>query len=224
MYKISSFAALALSVLLLSVSRVSAQNPSEYYEEVPRTFYGGLLVGANFSQVDGDRYAGYHKVGLNAGGIMYMHLSGHLAASIEILFSQKGSRANKPQASADNTFEIRSYNIGLNYAEVPIQLNYFDRRKSHFGAGFSISRLINATESGESSQVVPTNFDNYPFRKMDYNFIIGGSLHLWQGLFLNARFQYSLASIRDKDNMPPGWAGRNQQFNNMWTVRVMYLF
>ena len=224
MYKISFFTALIGSLVLLSTQRAIAQNPSDYYEEVPRTFYGGLLAGANFTQVDGDRYAGYHKVGINAGGIMYMHLSGHLAASVEILFSQKGSRANKPQESADGSFVISKYDINLNYAEVPIQLNYFDRRKSHFGAGFSISRLITAKESGESSQVVPTDFDKYAFRKMDYNFIIGGSLHLWQGFFLNARFQYSLASIRDKDNLPPGWAGRSQQFNNMWTVRLMYLF
>lgn len=224
MSKISYFAALVGSLVLLNVQQLFAQNPASYYEEIPRTFIGGLVAGANFTQVDGDRYAGYHKIGLNFGGIMYMNLADHLAASVEILYSQKGSRAHKPMESSDGSFVIDKYDIKLSYAEVPIQINYFDKRKSHFGAGFSISRLITANESGSSTQPVPTDFEKYPFRKMDYNFIIGGNLHLIKGFFLNARFQYSLASIRDKDNMPPGWAGRTQQFNNMWTVRVMYLF
>lgn len=224
MSKISYFTALVGSLVLLNVQSLFAQNPSTYYVETPRTFIGGLVAGANFTQVDGDRYAGYHKVGINFGGVMYMNLADHLAASVEILYSQKGSRAHTSMESADGSFLINKYNIKLNYAEVPIQLNYFDRRRSHFGAGFSISRLISVDENGTSSQPVPTNFEEYQFRKMDYNFIAGGSLHLWKGLFLNARFQYSLVSIRDKDKMPPGWSGRTQQFNNMWTVRMMYLF
>lgn len=224
MSKISYFAALALSLVLITAQTAGAQNPSSYYEEVPRTFFGGVIVGGNFTQVDGDRFAGYHKVGLNAGAIMYANLAPHLAASIEILFSQKGSRAHKPQESANRAFVITKYNIKLNYAEVPLMLNYFDRRKSNFGAGFSIARLINATEDGEQSGGVKPEFDQYPFRKMDYNFIIGGNLHCWKGIYLNARFQYSLRSIRDKQYQVPEYSGRSEQFTNMWTVRVMYLF
>lgn len=223
MSKISYFAALLLA-LFTTMHRAEAQNPDSYYEEIPRTFYGGLLAGVNFTQVDGDRYAGYHKIGANVGGIMYAQLMEHLAASIEILFSQKGSRAHFAQESTNQTFYINKYNIRLNYAEVPLQLNYFDRRKSHFGAGFSLSRLISVNENAETNPVTIQDFTKYPFRKMDYNFIAGGSLHLWQGLFLNVRFQYSLRSIRAKENIPPEFAGRIQQFNNVWTVRMMYLF
>ncbi|KAK6021380.1 phosphoglucomutase/phosphomannomutase, alpha/beta/alpha domain I [Ostertagia ostertagi] len=64
-----------------------------------------------------------------------MNLAEHLAASVEILYSQKGSRAHTSMESADGSFLINKYNIRLDYAEVPIQLNYFDRRRSHFGAG-----------------------------------------------------------------------------------------
>lgn len=216
-----------LAGLTCFVVTARAQNPSDYYEETPRTFYGGLVVGANFSQLDGDNYAGYHHVGINAGGIVYTKFDEHLAASIEILYSQKGSRAHREQGTA-NGATIVSYHAILNYAEVPLQLCYFDRRRSHFGGGISIARLVSVKEDGQlvnSSAVV--DFDKYPFRKMDYNFIIGGSLHLWQGLFLNARFQYSLVPVRKGHigaELPPEYAGRNEQFNNMWTVRLMYLF
>ncbi len=216
-----------LACLLYFLPTAHAQNPSDYYEEDPHTFFGGLVAGANFSQVDGDNYAGYHKVGINAGGIMYTRLDEHLAVSLEILYSQKGSRAHREQATANGDV-ITSYHATLNYAEVPIQLCYFDRRRSHFGGGISISRLVSVKEDGTlANNTVVVNFDNYPFRKMDYNFILGGSLHLWQGLFLNVRFQYSIVPIRKGDigvNLPPEFSGRTEQYNNLWTVRMMYLF
>ncbi len=224
MSKNSYFAALLFSLALLIAQTAGAQNPASYYEEVPRTFIGGLIAGANFTQVDGDKFAGYHKIGLNAGAIVYANLAPHLAGSIEILFSQKGSRAHKPQESDSRAFVITKYNINLNYAEVPLMINYFDKNKSNFGAGFSISRLINSTETSEQGNGQVMNFEPYPFRKMDYNFLIGGNLHCWKGIYLNARFQYSLRSIRDPKYKVPEYSGRSEQFSNMWTVRVMYLF
>jgi hypothetical protein len=211
-------------------TKALAQNPSDYYEETPRTFYGGLVVGANFTQVDGDNYAGYRKVGINAGGIVYTKFDEHLAASIEILYSQKGARGHYAQRNGLG-HDIDGYKITMNYAEVPLQLCYFDRRRSHFGAGVSIARLVSVKEQGSVNGTEYADFDKYPFKKMDYNFIIGGSLHLWQGLFLNARFQYSLIPVRKgtrgtggTGQLPADFSGRDEQYNNMWTVRVMYLF
>jgi hypothetical protein len=228
MTKIRKLAALVLIVLSWSSysEKANAQNPSSYYVEDPRTFFGGLLLGANFSQVDGDSYAGYHKVGLNAGGIVYTQFDEHLALSLEILFSQKGSRGHKVQESGNQGTYITAYKIDLNYAEVPVQICYFDRRRSHAGAGFSYSQLITSKETIETNPADPllvgTDLNKtYPFRKADLNFILGGNLHLIKGLFLNARFQYSLIPIRK--NIPPGY-GRSEQFNNLWTVRLMYLF
>jgi len=199
-----------------------AQNPSSYYIEDPRTFYAGVLVGGNFSQVDGDNYAGYHKVGLNVGGIVYTHLAEHLAVSLEILFSQKGAKGNQEQMANANAFMINKYQTTLNYAEIPIQLCYFDKRRSHFGGGLSYSQLISVKETATTTPTYTDDFEKYPFKKSDLNFVIGGNLHLWKGLFFNLRFQYSLISIRN--DIPPGFGDRGQQFNNMWTARVMYLF
>lgn len=225
MFKSRFLAAFALLSLLLTATSqdAAAQNPSSYYEEIPRLFSAGLIFGGNATQVDGDNYAGYHKFGLNAGGVVYAHLSDQLALSMEILFSQKGSRGHFAQLSTNKAFTIRKYNIGLNYAEIPIQINYFDKRKSHFSFGFSVARLISVKEVATTLPETTFNFDNYPFRRMDYNIVAGGNLHLWEGLYFGARFQYSLRPIRE-DKLPVEFAGRTQQFNNMWTVRLMYLF
>src|ERR1043165_9035546 len=98
MFKIRALATLAL--IIGGAGKAIAQNPADYYEEIPRAFYGGLVVGANFAQVDGDNYAGYHRIGINAGGIVYTKFDEHLAASIEILYSQKGSHGHFAEQNA----------------------------------------------------------------------------------------------------------------------------
>ena len=98
---------------------------------------------------------------------------------------------------------------------------YFDKRKSHFGAGFSYSQLINAEEKVTTLEPFNDDLSKYPFKKFDINFLVGGNLHLYKGLFLNVRFQYSMLSVRK--NYYPEF-GRADQFNNVWVVRLMYLF
>jgi hypothetical protein len=204
--------------------RVEAQNPSSYYEEIPRVFYGGLILGGNFSQVDGDNYARYHKAGLNAGGVVYAQFADHVAVSMELLYSQKGSKSKGPALSNSKAYEIRDYGIDLKYAEVPLMLNYFDRRKSHFGGGISIGQLITAKETVTTNDPAfppQDTMDKYKFKKTDLSLVLGGSLHIYKGLFFNLRFQYSLLPIR-KEVHPE--FGRSQQFNNVWALRLMYLF
>jgi hypothetical protein len=230
MAKIRKFAVFILtSFLTLSFSHISNAQES-YYEERQRTFVGGLLLGTNFTQVDGDRYAGYHNVGINAGGIMYMYMGEKLAASIELLYSQKGAKSNQIQTGG-TVVNLYDYSIKLNYAEVPIMLNYFDRRKSHFGAGFSYGQLISSKETVSSgTSLDSTDFDKkYPFRKFDIDFVLSGNLHLKGGFFLNYHFQYSIVSIRSvidpqlgRHANPDGTGA--QQFNNMHVLRLMYLF
>lgn len=215
-FKSISFPVLLLAALLCGVS-ARAQN---YYMEDERTFYGGVILGTNFTQVDGDNFAGYHKIGLNVGGIVYIKLDEHVAASMEILFSQKGSRATDPQVLNPGLY-ITKYNIDLNYAEVPLMINYFDKRKSHFGGGVSYSQLASYKESITTQPYQNIDLNKYPFKKGDLNLVLGGSLRIWKGFFFNLRFQYSLISIRDK--IPQDYA-KAAQYNNMWTIRMMYLF
>jgi hypothetical protein len=230
MAKVRKLVAFVVFTFSLSLLSATARSQS-YYNETPRLFYGGLVAGGNFTQVDGDNYAGYHKVGVNVGGIVYAQLANKLAASMEILFVQKGSRAHKEQVTpfidptAGIPVTIQKYNIDLNYAEVPIMINYFDKRKSNFGAGFSYSQLISSNEKIVTNPgLAPeTNPSDYPFRKADINLLAGVNLKLTGGLFLNVRFQYSLFSIRDEDVKFRNYI-RKDQYNNLYVLRLMYLF
>jgi hypothetical protein len=147
---------------------------------------------------------------------------------MEISYSQKGSKSEGPQISpGSSSLLILQYGIKANYVEVPIMINYFDRRKSHIGVGISYNRLVNATESiSQDSLSVIRTFDlstRYPFKKEDWNLVVSGNLHLVKGLFLNLRFQYSLIPIRSGADLPPIQYARAGQYNNLWVVRLMYL-
>jgi hypothetical protein len=145
----------------------------------------------------------------------------HVAASMEVLYSQKGSKSKEPQLLAAGYY-INTYGVTLNYGEIPVMINYFDDHKNHFGGGFSYSRLGSSKEYITTTPPPATPFreHDYPFKKSDINLLLGGSLHVYKGFFLNLRFQYSLLSIRN--NVPN--ITRGAQFNNLWTIRVMYLF
>jgi hypothetical protein len=225
MAKIRKIAVFVFLPLIFSAFPLFSGAQSYYEdEEEMRTFYGGLLLGGNFSQVDGDFYAGFRKAGLNAGGIVYAKLGNKIAASMEILFSQKGARGHKARESNTGIYVIQKYNIDLNYAEVPLMINYFDKHRSHFGAGVSYSQLISSSERIQTNPVYPVADLNkvYPFKKYDLNFVIGGNLHLVKGWFLNYHYQYSIMPIRDKADLEISRASK--QFNNMHVLRVMYLF
>jgi len=235
MNKSRQFAAHVIIAVILAAFPVLARGQQEYdddephgmYIEEPRLFYGGLIVGGNFSQVDGDYYAGYRKVGLNAGGIAYAQLKKHLALSLEILYSEKGSKSDGPQPSpAEPKIIVTKYGINSQYAEIPVMVNYFDKRKSHFGVGVSYSRLIASKETLQIDTFVSVqNVDlnsKYPFRKDNFDLLAGIELHLVKGLFLNVRFQYSITPIRSQ--LPPAAYARATEYNNMWVLRLMYLF
>ena len=211
-------------ILLTFCGAASAQEDDEehgLYIEQPRIFYAGLIGGANFAQVDGDNFAGYHKVGLNAGGIGYVQLQKHVAVSWEILYSQKGAKSNFPRPSGIDSIYIVKYGINAGYAEIPVMINYFDKRKSHFGMGVSFSRLVSATETLKTDRPYTIDLTKYPFVKNNYDIVAGAELHLVKGLFLNVRFQYSLVPIRT--NTPPNFSRAAKQYNNLWSVRLMYL-
>lgn len=213
---------ITLILSVITLSNTYAQNPKSYYIEEEKVFTGGLVAGANFTQVDGDNYKGFRNIGLNTGVILYARMLPKLAASIEILFCQKGAQSNDPQLTNSGSALITKQSTLLNYAEIPIMLNYFEGQKGHFGAGLSYAQLINSKEFiNTNNSSITYDATLHPFKKYDINLLLGGQLHLYKGLYAGLRFQYSLLSIRDKVDLE---FGSPQQYNHLFALRVMYLF
>lgn len=211
---------LPIALISLWTSTYDAQAQYDYTQA---QWTGGLLAGANVSQVDGDGYKGYNKLSPALGGIIYIPVpdfefgQGCLAWSMEVLYSGKGASG----AGSGTGGFMQSQDIRLTYAELPLQLNYWrGPRKSIYGAGLAIGYLAASeekivTHSGQLYQ--------FPFRKIDLSFLATVSFHIGAGFFVAPRFQYSLLSIRKKHQDLTAF-GREDQFNNVVGLKLMYLF
>jgi hypothetical protein len=212
--------------LMLVFANAESYGQSRGYftnENDTRTFYGGLLIGANFSTVDGDNYGGYHKVGLNTGGVVYARFLPMLFGSLEFLYTQKGSRGVKVFESSYVGTAIEKYYLDLNYVEVPVIVHYAFTDQLNIGIGGAYAQLLKSKEDVYTDQPIFLDPAKYPFRKDDYSFILDAGFQIGSGLFVKGRFQYSTATIRDFDKVPIGFGAGNLQYNNLFSLRVMYL-
>ena len=195
-----------------------------YFLENPKTFNGGLVAGANFTQVDGDTYYGYNKVGLNAGAMVYVHFTEKVGATMELLYSQKGSRGVDVSESQSLGTFIQKYNMDLNYAEVPITIHYI-YKNFDVETGISYGFLIKSSEWVFSDQPVIIDPIANRFNNTDWDYILGLSHKLYKHYYVNARYQYSIVDIRPTSRVPYGFSyGNAGQFNNLFNLRILYLF
>ena len=86
-----------------------------------QSFNGGLIAGATFCQVDGDRYYGYHKLGFTAGGYVNLPVSEHFALQMELKYTLMGAHSSTEEVDLPG---YGPYNLSLHYAEIPLMLQY----------------------------------------------------------------------------------------------------
>ncbi|MCW3121980.1 MAG: hypothetical protein JWQ38_1472 [Flavipsychrobacter sp.] len=214
---------LIVIVIVLS-GYVQARAQSNYYEEIPKVFNGGLILGMNLAQVDGDTYYGFHKIGLHAGAQVYIHFTSKFGITMDLLYSQKGSRGQGVVKSSYIGTYVARYYMDLNYAEVPLTFHY----KEHgldFEAGLAYSRLINSNEYIQSDRMVVIDPVANAFGTSDIEYVVGASAKVYKKIYANARYEYSVISIRPNDRIPVSFGyGNNGQYNNVFNVRLIYMF
>ena len=181
-------------------------------------FLGGLSVGANFCQVDGDQFYGFRKVGLNFGpmAILPFGKQKQWSVSMELLYSQKGSYH---KGSTDSTY----YRLNLDYIDIPVMVHFTDKEIISAGAGICYGQLINKSESTlpDSIMVPKSNFLPY-----DLSLLGEVSVRLWNRLWFNVRYQYSMISLRTvtfKNSNIAGDTWDRKQYNNLISVRLTYI-
>jgi hypothetical protein len=178
------------------------------------TFLGGIVSGMNFSQIDGDAYNGYHKLGFNAAAVIYAKFSDHLGLSTELIYTQKGSRIKEESYSYD-------YSIKADYVELPIMMYGVPNclgNKFHFRIGASCAWLVNFKEA----PAVNSNYTQVSkiFRR-DVNYLADVNYMFYEGLFLNVRYTHSLIPFREYDDLHGNTLER--RYHNCISLRLMFL-
>ncbi len=173
--------------LLLIFLFLSILNFAQEAESFRPVFSGGFVG----SQVDGDTYGGYNKMGYFAGVGINRKFSKIMEAEFAITFLQKGARKNYQNDSAsiaNGTLEF--YLLRLNYVEVPMgfKVNY-KRFKAEFGAAFAY--LIAWSEQNQNGY-----YNNFLPKNYDVSAYLGLGFKLTDNVLLNLRSEYSVLSFR----------------------------
>jgi hypothetical protein len=183
-------------------------------------FNGGILLGGDISQVDGDTWDGYYKVGLIGGGFVSLQVSPHSSFQMELEYIQKGSRKNSDPEKGDNTM----YLLRLHYIEIPLLYQYTFARRFSAEIGPAADITIGSYEETENGEVTNT----VPLRPVTLCGIIGVSGYITHHLKANFRFNYSLISIRDATApYPPGYRKilfEWGQYNNVLSLSFSWDF
>ncbi len=149
-------------------------------------FRGGVVLGLNASQIDGDTLYGFNKAGLTVGGRLSYYTEKSWDICLEMLYSQRGS-AIKLFTQNDNWINA------LNYLEIPIVFRlkdwYIEKEDYHkvrADAGLSYGYLF-----GVKSPV----FGEELFKKNDISWLLGLGINFTKHIGASLRYTSSLGKV-----------------------------
>lgn len=179
-------------------------------EDNGRLFQAGIVAGFNASQLDGDRFRGYSKLGAHVGLKVKYQLPSNpkIGLSTEMLLAMKGSSQDLNFSSSNNN-QIK---IKLNYIEIPLVVSYREW-KVDFHAGLSYGRLI-----AVSNSILSSSYSDEDFRKDDLGIVLGATYLFNENWGATFRFGRSVTNALKKD------VNKGALVGHLITFRVEYFF
>lgn len=190
---------------------------------------GEIIGGFNLSKIEGDRVNNgiirFNKAGLVGGLGVQVPTWNNFDISLEVLFTQKGAyRRYGPYPDS----ALPSYKSALNYAEVPILIQYTDRDRITVGTGLSYSRLVGAKWVVNGRTLSENILDGY-FATDNLDWLLDVRFRIYEQFKLNFRYSYSLTSVWSgpEDALLETLAKEKQsmdQRNSMVSIRLIWVF
>lgn len=174
-------------------------------------FRGAIFTGMTTGQVDGDTLVGFNKLGLNVGVKVSFDLKEKLEGTVELGYSQRGSR-NKFFGGGDEAKYVK-----LNYFELPVYVSIRDwyvEDESYYRIlgqlGLSYAALINGSVQ---------NLDHDPaaFRRSDISWMAGASYRFTKLIGFTARYTRSFSPFLKDSNLFTGGL-----LSYFWTFRLEF--
>ena len=183
---------------------------------IAQTFSNNIHLGLNATQVDGDGFSGYHKIGLNFGlATHYNFQNSSNKLGFEINYTQKGTY----QAFNPKRGKFDKYNLNLNYIEIPI-LYVFPKYGVNFEIGPAISTLISKYEAYNDIE----STDTYQYNGLELGVIGGIIVPMTERIFFKIRLSNSITSIRDYGTRGTGRFWEVGSFHRMAGINFTYYF
>jgi len=186
-------------------------------------FNGGILAGVTASQVDGDSYAGFDKLGLLGGVFVNTTLVNNIGAQIEIKYTGRGARKKTSEEDPD------IYKVSLHYIDIPVMLNLTVKEKIVTEAGLVTGYLFAASGEDNGGKLPAESLAE--FNKFDIAWLIGFRYKITDNISAGMRYSYSLRSVRDYANTAANYSwignlfGYNiGDYNNYLTFGLYFQF
>jgi hypothetical protein len=175
-------------------------------------FEGGAVAGLSASQVDGDTYWGFNKLGLLGGGWVRRMFTYTVGGQLEVRYIMKGAY------ESENVKDAIYYKLVLHYADVPVLVNYHYRERVLFELGLSPEFLVYNREEDQYGQ---TPEDAPPFHLFNLSAIGGIGYVFLERFTANIRYNYSVIPIREHASGQTYLLNRGQ-YNNVLTFSIYY--
>lgn len=182
------------------------------------TFKGGLSLGMNASQINGDKSAGYNKFGLQGGVQVSIETSEKKYWTTGISYSQRGSRTTASEA-------YNVWRIKLPYIEVPLLYNIKDWKdeengfyRVHAGAGLAYGRLFNP----KATDFSPWFGKEDNFRKNNLSWIVEATVFKNKHFGIGFRYTRDIIRIFQKSDNP--LVNSDPLIGHFLTLKSVYIF
>ena len=195
-------------VLLIAVMAVTSLSLSAQ-SKIRSGF--GIKGGVNFANINvkGSSEEFNTKTFYHAGLLSHIHVSDAFAIQPEVYYSRQGAETKGPGAR-----EI----LKLGYLNVPVLFQFMVGNGFRIQAGPQLGILLNADSEVDGNEVEVDD----QLKKTDFSLVGGISYMLPSGLGFDARYNYGISDITNKDNMPAGAV--SDYSNRVFQVGLFYQF
>jgi hypothetical protein len=149
-----------------------------------QVFDGGLTLGGNLSQIDGDMLSGYDKIGLNIGAFIRIPLGGFFTSQLELKYNNKGA------ARWGDVLNPSVYMVSLHYIDMPVMLQAWFTDDLFADFGLTAGYLMGA-KYVDNAGALPYSPKKY-YSDFDFNFLIGLNYLFTDAIGANFRWYYSI--------------------------------
>ncbi len=172
-------------------------------------FHGGLLFGVTASQIDGDSYGGYHKMGIMGGVFVNTEFREKWSGQMEIKYIEKGSAATKYDDNPSRRFKF-------SYIEIPVIGKYEAYKNLYIVGGATLGYLF------KSGQDDGYGYENFLYEKpldFELGLTMGATYALLENLDVDLRFGYSLHPVL---NRYQEYGGYGPWYHNLFKFGFYY--
>lgn len=177
-------------------------------------FNAGFFGGVTASQVDGDYYGGFNKLGMTAGFFVNRELDLDIFWQLEIKYVSRGAFENF--GSSDPRIDKTVFR----YIEIPLSVHYLFDEKYQVELGISPEVLIHYASFDEYGQTDPSLYPEN--RRFGLSAFIGVYYWFIPNTGVGLRYTYSAISFRE----PQEWNNPQNRgyFHNVLALTMAFKF